>query len=26
VLPAKIRLTVGGIDLSVDIEGTVDLE
>jgi hypothetical protein len=26
LLPAKVRLTVGGIDLSVDIEGTVELE
>jgi Family of unknown function (DUF6494) len=25
-LPAKVKLTVGGIDLSVDIEGTVELE
>ena len=25
-LPAKIKLTVGGIDLSVDIEGAVELE
>jgi hypothetical protein len=26
VLPAKVKLTVGGIDLSVDIDGTVELE
>ena len=26
VLPAKVKLTVGGIDLSVDIEGAVELE
>jgi hypothetical protein len=26
VLPAKVTLTVGGVDLSVDIEGTVELE
>jgi hypothetical protein len=26
VLPAKVTLTVGGIDLSVDIEGAVELE
>jgi Family of unknown function (DUF6494) len=26
VLPAKVKLTVGGIDLSVEIEGTVELE
>jgi hypothetical protein len=26
VLPAKVKLTVGGIDLLVDIEGTVELE
>jgi hypothetical protein len=26
VLPAKVRLTVGGVDLSVEIEGTVKLE
>jgi hypothetical protein len=25
-LPAKVTLTVGGIDLSVEIEGTVELE
>ena len=25
-LPAKVKLTVGGIDLAVDIEGAVDLE
>jgi hypothetical protein len=25
-LPAKVTLAVGGIDLSVDIEGTVELE
>jgi hypothetical protein len=25
-LPAKVTLTVGGIDLAVDIEGTVELE
>jgi Family of unknown function (DUF6494) len=25
-LPAKVKLTVGGIDLSVDIEGAVELE
>ena len=25
VLPAKVRLTVGGIDLSVDIDGAVEL-
>jgi hypothetical protein len=25
-LPAKVTLTVGGIDLSVDIEGMVELE
>jgi Family of unknown function (DUF6494) len=25
-LPAKVTLTVGGIDLSVDIEGAVELE
>jgi len=25
VLPAKVKLTVGGIDLSVEIEGSVDL-
>jgi hypothetical protein len=26
VLPAKVTLTVGGINLSVDIEGAVELE
>jgi uncharacterized protein DUF6494 len=26
VLPAKVKLTVGGIDLSVEIEGSVELE
>jgi len=26
VLRAKVKLTVGGIDLSVEIEGTVELE
>jgi uncharacterized protein DUF6494 len=26
VLPAKVTLTVGGIDLSFDIEGAVELE
>jgi hypothetical protein len=26
VLPAKVTLTVGGIDLNVEIEGAVDLE
>jgi hypothetical protein len=26
VLPAKVKLMVGGIDLSVEIEGTVELE
>ena len=25
VLPAKVKLTVGGIDLSVEIEGLVEL-
>jgi hypothetical protein len=25
-LPAKIKLTVGGIDLSLEIEGSVELE
>jgi hypothetical protein len=25
-LPAKVTLTVGGIDLAVDIEGAVELE
>jgi len=25
-LPAKVKLTVGGIDLAVDIEGAVELE
>ena len=25
-LPAKVTLTVGGIDLSVDIEGAIELE
>jgi Family of unknown function (DUF6494) len=25
VLPAKVKLTVGGIDLSVEIEGSVEL-
>jgi Family of unknown function (DUF6494) len=26
VLPAKVKLTVGGIDLSVEIEGSIELE
>jgi hypothetical protein len=26
VLPAKVKLAVGGIDLSVEIEGSVELE
>ena len=26
VLPAKVTLTVGGIDLAVEIEGAVELE
>jgi Family of unknown function (DUF6494) len=26
VLPAKVKLTIGGVDLSVEIEGTVELE
>jgi hypothetical protein len=26
VLPAKVKLTVGGVDLSVEIEGSVELE
>ena len=26
VLPAKVKLMVGGIDLSVEIEGSVELE
>jgi hypothetical protein len=25
-LPAKVKLTVGGIDLSVEIEGAIELE
>jgi Family of unknown function (DUF6494) len=25
-LPAKVRLTVGGIELSVEIEGAIELE
>ncbi len=25
VLPAKVKLSVGGIDLSVEIEGTIEL-
>jgi hypothetical protein len=26
VLPAKVKLTVGGIDLSVEIDGAIELE
>jgi len=26
VLPAKVKLTVGGIDLTLEIEGSVELE
>jgi hypothetical protein len=26
VLPANVKLTVGGIDLSVEIEGSIELE
>jgi uncharacterized protein DUF6494 len=26
VLPAKVKLSVGGIDLSVEIDGSVELE
>jgi Family of unknown function (DUF6494) len=26
VLPAKVRLTLGGIDLSVEIDGSIELE
>jgi hypothetical protein len=25
-LPAKVRLTVGGIDLAVEIDGAIELE
>jgi hypothetical protein len=26
ILPAKVKLTVGGIDLTLEIEGSVELE